>query len=175
MHEIFYRLLGPDDLGEYRRIRINCLEQYPNNFGTTSQEERNSEVLKLDNSISQPDSYNFTIGAFNTDKTLIGICGFLAETRQKTKHRGEVVQMFVDPNYKGQGVGQILLQKTIDKAFSSELIEQIILSAVFENEKAVKLYKRAGFVEYGRLQNYFKSATVYTTQSFFVLNKPGIR
>lgn len=175
MQEIFYRLLAPDDLAGYRRIRISCLEQYPDNFGTTPLEEKNAAVLKLNHSITRPDSCNFTMGAFNADNQLIGICGFLAETRQKTKHRGEVVQMFVDPAFKGLGIGRTLLQKVIDQAFGSGQIEQIILSAVFENKKAIKLYEQAGFIEYGRLQNYFKSGTGYTTQSFFVLNKPGVR
>ena len=173
MHEIRYRQLGPHDLAEYHRVRINCLEQYPDNFGTTVQEELHATVLKLDRSITHPDDHNFTMGAFNTDNVLIGICGFLAETRIKTEHRGEVVQMFVDAAYNGQGIGMALLQQVIDKAFSSQQIEQIILSAVFENRNAVKLYERAGFVEYGRLGNYFKSDSGYTTQSFFVLNKPG--
>ena len=173
MHEIIYRQLGPADLAEYRRVRISCLEQYPDNFGTTVQEEIEAAVLKLDRSITHADDHNFTLGAFNTGKVLIGICGFLAETRIKTQHRGEVVQMFVDAGYNGQGIGMALLQQVIDKAFGSPLIEQIILSAVYENKNALKLYERAGFIEYGRLGNYFKSGSGYTTQSFFVLNKPG--
>lgn len=173
MHEIIYRQLGPADLTEYRRVRINCLEQYPDNFGTTVQEEMHAAVLKLDSSITHADDHNFTLGAFNADNLLIGICGFLAETRLKTQHRGEVVQMFVDAAYNGQGIGMTLLKQVVDKAFSSDQIEQIILSAVYENDKAIKLYERAGFVEYGRLGNYFKLDAGYTTQSFFVMNKPG--
>lgn len=173
MHEIIYRQLGPADLAAYRQVRINCLEQYPDNFGTTVQEEKNAAVLKLDRSITHADDHHFTMGAFITGNGLIGICGFLAETRKKTQHRGEIVQMFVDPGYKGQGIGMALLQQVIEKAFCSEQIEQIILSAVFENEKAIKLYERAGFIEYGRLANYFKSDSGYTTQSFFVMNRPG--
>ena len=136
MHEIFFRQLVLEDLAAYRRIRIECLEHYPHNFGTTPAEEINSKTLKLDKAITQPDNCNFAIGVFNAHQKLIGICGFLAETREKTKHRGEVVQMFVDPAYKGQGIGKALLQQVTEKAFSSGLIEQIILSAVFTLKSA---------------------------------------
>ncbi len=172
MPEITYRALGPDDLSEYRRTRISCLQHYPDNFGTTAEEEMQAAVLKLDGSVTHPGEHHFTMGAFDAGNVLIGICGFLAETRKKTQHRGEIVQMFVEPAYKGRGIGMALLQHAINKAFSSPQIEQIILSAVFENEKAIQLYQRAGFVEYGRLGNYFKSGSGYTTQSFFVLNRP---
>ena len=171
MEEISYRPLVPADLNEYRRVILNCLLQHPNNFGTTYEEAVNATALKLDNAITHADDYNFVIGVFGADQKLVGICGFLAETRQKTKHRGEIVQMFVDPAFTGKGVGKKLLQDVIEKAFSAPLIEQIILSAVAENKSAVNLYKQAGFVEYGRLKNYFKSASGYSTQSFFVLEK----
>ena len=175
MQEILYRQLLPTDYNEYRRVRLNCLRQYPNNFGTTYEEELNSQSLKLDKAIKNSNECNFTFGAFTLDQKLIGICGLLTETRLKTRHRGEIVQMFVDSTYKGLGIGKKLLQHVIDKAFSSEQIEQIILSAVSENEKAVNLYKQAGFMEYGKLKNYFKSNTTYSAQSFFFLDKPGIR
>ena len=172
--EVFYRPLVPEDINEYRRVRVNCLLQYPNNFGTTYEEEVTTTTLKLDPAITHPDAYNFVIGVFNENEILVGFCGFLSEKRQKTKHRGEIVQMYVDTAYSGKGIGKNLLQCIIDKAFSTPLIEQIILSAVSENEKAVALYKQAGFVEYGKLKNYFKSASGYTTQSFFVLEKKSI-
>jgi ribosomal protein S18 acetylase RimI-like enzyme len=174
MKEILYRQLLPADLNEYRTVRLDCLRQYPNNFGTTYEEELNSQSLKLDKAIKNSNEHNFAFGAFTQDLKLIGICGFLTETRLKTQHRGEIVQMFVDPSCKGQGIGKKLLHHVIDKAFSSEQIEQIILSAVSENEQAVNLYKQAGFIEYGKLKNYFKSNTTYSTQSFFYIDKPGI-
>jgi RimJ/RimL family protein N-acetyltransferase len=169
MQGIFYRQLTPVDYDEYRSVRLDCLKKYPGNFGTTYNEELNSKTLKLTDAIKNADQYNFVFGAFNANKKLIGICGFLGETRLKTQHRGEIVQMFVDPMYSGKGVGQTLLQLSIDKAFENEQIEQIILSAVASNENAMRLYKKLGFTEYGKLENYFKSDNQYTSQSFLYL------
>ena len=171
MQKIRYRQLIPADYDEYRNVRLDCLKKYPANFGTTYQEELNSKSLKLKDAIKNAGKSKFVFGAFNSDQKLIGICGFLAETRLKTQHRGEIVQMFVDPFYKRKGIGQTLLQLSISKAFEKEEIEQIILSAVASNENAIKLYKKLGFAEYGKLENYFKSGTQYTAQSFLYLMK----
>jgi ribosomal protein S18 acetylase RimI-like enzyme len=171
-HEIFNRQLLPSDYDEYKRVRLDCLKQYPDNFGTTYEEELNATRLKLDCAIKKPDQSNFAFGAFNSGHHLIGICGFVAETRSKTQHRGEIVQMFVDPSYAGKGIGKALLKLSIEKAFANTQIEQIILSAVSSNTSAISLYKKLGFVEYGRLDNYFKSGSKFTSQSFLYLMKP---
>jgi len=158
-------------LGEYRRIRLECLKQYPNNFGATFEEELNSAHLKLHDAIEKTDSNNFALGAFAGDGHLIGICGFVTEKRVKTKHRGEIVQMFVDPLHAGKGIGKELLTRAIDRAFENGQTEQITLGVAGANDDAIKLYTRVGFVEYGRLDNYFKSGSEYFTQAFLVLTR----
>lgn len=175
MQEIHYRQLLPSDHDEYRRVRLSCLQQYPDNFGSTYEEEQNAGSLKLSKAINEPDDHNFVFGAFDAAGQLIGICGFVSEPRLKTQHRGEIVQMFVEPAYNGQGAGKELLQRCIVKAFANDRTEQIILSAVASNQKAVALYKQVGFVEYGRLENYFKWGNTCTTQTFLYLDKPGTK
>jgi ribosomal protein S18 acetylase RimI-like enzyme len=102
---------------------------------------------------------------------LIGLCGFVRETRVRTAHRGEIVQMYVHPGYQGLGIGTRLLRQTIDQALSLPGIEQIVLSLVADNEAALQLYRRLGFVEYGRLKQYFKLRDGYLDQRFMVLAK----
>jgi RimJ/RimL family protein N-acetyltransferase len=170
MTGISYRILQVADLDKYKAIRHRCLKEYPDNFGTTLEEELQSKFPKLEPAIKGIDKDSFTFGAFDGDN-LVGICGFLREPRTKTKHRGEVIQMYVDTAYAGKEIGKALLKHTIDKAFQNPAIEQITLSLVYGNEKAEKLYKQLGFVEYGRLANFFKAGDKYTTQLFMVLNR----
>lgn len=167
---IDFRLLKADDLNSYRQIRLDCLRLYPDNFGTTYDEEVNAASLKFDKALLQTDTHAFLFGAFQ-DENLIGICGFVQENRTKTNHRGEINQMFVKPAFAGQGIGSKLLQLTIDKAFTNTCIEQIILGAVHTNKTAVKLYGRLGFVQYGMLENYFKQNDRYWTQISMILTK----
>jgi RimJ/RimL family protein N-acetyltransferase len=171
MQKINFRQLASADHNEYRRIRLSCLVQYPDNFGTTFDEELNASSLRLTNAVQSPDKNNFAYGAFTVNEQLIGICGFISEKRVKVQHRGEVVQLFVDKQYAGKQIGKTLLQLTIDKAFENEQKELISLSVVSINEKAIQLYKKLGFVEYGRLDGYFKSGSQYFTQVFFMLTR----
>lgn len=173
MDNIQYHKLDAQNMADYLRLRLDCLANHPDEFGTTYEEELNSKSLKLEGAINGPDEYNFVYGAFSIDKKLIGICGCKTETRPKTRHRAEIVQVYVDRQYTKRGIASELLRLTIHAAFQTPLIEQIILSAVTTNQKAMELYKSAGFVEYGRLDHYFKSETGYFTQSFLYLNKPS--
>lgn len=171
MQQIIFRQLISTDYDEYKRVRLVSLKQYPDNFGTTYDEELNSKSLKLEEAIKFKGHNNFAFGAFSSEEKIIGICGFVTEPRLKTQHRGEIVHMFVEARYAAQGIGTKILQLVINKAFDNTQIEQIILGVVYTNEKAVKLYKQLGFVEYGRLEKYFKTATQYFTQSFLCLRK----
>src|SRR4030095_16580350 len=48
--------------------------------------------------------------------------------------------------FSGEGIGSELLKFTITKAFENGLIDQILLSVVYTNEKAINLYKKHWFV-----------------------------
>lgn len=167
---VVIRQLGKDDSSSYRQIRAECLQRFPDNFGSTFEEESRIKQLKFESYLLEENADNFMFGAFNEDE-LIGICGFLRETRNKTKHRGDIVQMYVNPMFAGQGIGNKLLTATIQKAFENGEIEQITLSVVAENASANKAYEKIGFVEYGRLPNYFKQGERYWTQRFMVLER----
>lgn len=171
MQKINYLQLIPSDYIDYRNTWLNCLNQYPDYFGATLDEGLDLKSLKLANAILNPDEYNFAFGAF-ADERLIGMCGFITDMRQKARHRGEIVQLFVDSNYRGNGIGKKLLQLTIEKAFANGKTEQIILSAATGNENAIRLYQQSGFMEYGKLDHFFKSGKEYFSQSFFYLMKP---
>jgi len=115
------------------------------------------------------------VGAFDGER-LIGLCGFNREDRLQTKHRGEIVQMYVNREYANRNIGSDLLQSTITHAFENTEIEQISLSLVAQNEKAHQVYIKLGFSEYGRISNYFKEGARYWDQRFMIMyrdkNKP---
>lgn len=170
MTKINYRLLEAHDLDNYRHLRLECLKHHPDNFGTTYEEELNAKALKFDKALIEKHPHDFLFGAFEND-LLIGICGFVQQPRVKTKHMGEVIQMYVNASYSGQGIGSRLLKLTVAKAFENPLIDQVLLSVIFSNEKAVTTYKNIGFVQYGKLENYFKQEPNSWTQLFMVLTR----
>lgn len=170
LDKIIFRKVNPNEIELYHIIRLECLKNHPENFGTLYEEELCSSSFKFDKIIAQIDSTDFLMGAF-IDKTLIGTCGFIQEKRIKTKHAGELSQMYISTEYRGYKIAAGLLQATIKTAFQNPFLEQIILAVSDRNEAAKNLYNKNNFKEYGRLNNYFKYSNEYETQVFMVLVK----
>ena len=76
-------------------------------------------------------------------------------SRYKIRHRAEF-GISVDKAYWGLGIGRALLEACIACAKDAGY-EQMELEVVAENRRAIELYKKAGFVEFGRNPKGFKS------------------
>lgn len=171
---IIYRKVEINEIEQYHAIRLDCLKNYPQNFGTLYEEELKKPAYKFDYVITEQPASDFLMGAFLNEK-LIGMCGFIQEKREKTKHIGEISGMYVMSAYSGQKIGAELLNSTIQAAFTNSAIEQIILAVAGKNHIAQKLYKKFGFEEYGKLNNYFKENDKYEIQIFMTLVKNKIQ
>ncbi|RNC84364.1 MAG: GNAT family N-acetyltransferase [Balneola sp.] len=93
---------------------------------------------------------SFTIGAYDGDQ-LIGVASFRreGENRRKLRHKGLLFRIYVDPNYRKQGLAGQMIQEIIDRVKLLEDIEQINLTVIPTNAHAKKLYEKFGFVTYG--------------------------
>ena len=167
---ITVRKLYPDESALYRAIRRQCLNTEPDHFGSTFEEESNMPRLKFESWIEQEDSDHVMFGALDGEK-LVGSVGFTRQERQKARHRGEVVQMYVDASYRGQRLGEGLLRGLLNQVFSLEGVEQAQLSVVAHNQAAIRLYERIGFRSFGVQPNYFKVGVHYYDQQFMQLMK----
>src|SRR5215211_1217143 len=167
---IIIRKLEPHEAAIYREIRLACLKNSSGYFGSTYEEEASNPKLKFEMLIENESPDNFMFGAFDHDD-LIGITGFTRMIRQRDRHRGEVVQVYVDASYRGQNVGETLIRRVLERAFTLEGIEQVQLSAIANNEKAIKLYEKIGFRTFGIQTNYFKIGDTYSDQCFMQVFK----
>jgi len=87
---------------------------------------------------------------------LVGTAGIdRIGTKYKIKHRCEY-GISIAKAFWGLGIGGFLTQACIECAKKAEF-KQIELDVVAENEKAISLYKKYGFVEYGRNPKAFNS------------------
>jgi ribosomal protein S18 acetylase RimI-like enzyme len=170
MTQINFRLLDLTDLESYRRIRLECLANYPDYFGDSYEEEINADPSKFENTFLSGNAHSFLNGAFSQG-ILIGISGFIQQKRIKATHRGDLVQVYVDPSFSGRGIGSRLIELTIVKAFDNIFIDQVLLSVVRSNDHAIKLYQKFGFVQYGVIENYFKGANHSWSQVFMALTR----
>lgn len=83
------------------------------------------------------------------DGILVGSAGNHAlSTREKLRHRADF-GISILREYWGQGIGAALTGACIDCAKEAGF-RQLELEVVGDNENAVRLYKKYGFMEYGR-------------------------
>ena len=80
---------------------------------------------------------------------LVGSAGFApVRERDKTRHRAEL-GISILKEYRGLGIGFALMKACLALAGEAGYL-QAELEVVAENERAVCLYKKLGFIEYGR-------------------------
>ena len=155
MTEIIYRRLKPTEARDFRRVRLECLQNFPDSFGTLYEDEVGKPKLYFEDLIEQDTPDVFFFGAFAGER-LIGIAGFVRGERTKTRHRGEIVAMYVNPDFHGRKIGEHLLRALLKAAFDLEGVEQAYLTVVADNHAASRLYERIGFETFGIQKNYFK-------------------
>ena len=93
------------------------------------------------------------------DGRIVGSAGVTAVgSRRKVVHRARF-GISVLQEYWGLGIGRLLMEASIDCARRAGYT-QLELEVVAGNERAVSLYRRAGFEEYGRNPRGYRSAAV---------------
>ena len=166
--DIVIRKLQPHESAIYREIRLACLKNAAENFGSTYEEEILNPKLKFETFIENSSPEHFMFGVFDADR-LIGITGFTRMNRKRDQHRGELVQVYLDSDYRGQNLGEKLIRSVVEHAFTLDGLEQIQLSVVAKNKGAIKLYEKVGFRTYGLQPHYFKVEDEYMDQVFMQL------
>ncbi|MBQ5399712.1 MAG: GNAT family N-acetyltransferase [Treponema sp.] len=90
------------------------------------------------------------------DGKIVGTAGIeCVGAKEKTRHRA-VFGIGIDKNYWGLGIGGAMLGACVECAKSAGY-SQLELDVVAENGRALSLYKKMGFVEYGRNPKGFRS------------------
>ncbi|MBN3942044.1 GNAT family N-acetyltransferase [Nostoc sp. NMS9] len=155
------------DAEDYRQIRLEALEKNPDSFGTTYQEEVIKTIEQFRDRIPV-DNNNFILGCFE-DKNLIGIVAFHQESRIKLRHKAYISSMYVQQEYRGKGIGKILLNELIERAKAINAVEILLLDIVKNNVLAKALYLSLGFQIYGTEKRAYKYNNQYFDLEFMCL------
>lgn len=149
-------LLGESDVLLYKEIRLRALKNDPESFGSTYEQEVNRPLKEFAERI-QHSKDKFTLGCFDDSNLLVGIVNFVRESRLKTAHKGNIYGMYIEPEYRGRGLGKSLLLALIERATRECAgLEQIHLAVVSNNLPAKRLYISLGFEIYGVEPNALK-------------------
>ena len=91
------------------------------------------------------------------DGRIVGSAGIAAVGgRRKVVHRARFGISILKEHW-GMGIGRVLMEASIDCARQAGYT-QLELEVVADNQRAVSLYRRAGFEEYGRNPRGYRSA-----------------
>lgn len=91
---------------------------------------------------------NHLILLAEVDSRIVGLLDFTNGHRQRIAHTGEF-GMSVEKSFRDQGLGALLIQGLIHWATNNKVIEKINLNVHSNNERAIALYKKMGFLVEG--------------------------
>ena len=92
----------------------------------------------------------FTLGAFR-GAVLVGAIGCERDARAKVRHIGHHVGMMVRADQQRRGLGRALLDAALAEARRADGLVLLTLSVTADNQAAIRLYERFGFVRCGSL------------------------
>ncbi|MEP2029179.1 MAG: GNAT family N-acetyltransferase [Paracoccaceae bacterium] len=139
------RVLTPEDLTEWRSIRLEGLKLAPESFLTTFDEER----ARPDSEVIERLAQGHILGLFEKDD-LAGALSVDPETGAALAHRAWLNAFYVRAKWRGTHVAHVLMQSAIAKARALGCV-QLELYVAVDNAHAIRFYERAGFVKCGQL------------------------
>ena len=155
------RLLTPSGAIAYRDIRLEGLQHDPDAFSSTFERE---SAMQLDWFAERIVKGN-VFGAFEGDQ-LLGVAGYWPQEGAKVSHKAALWGMYVRKSARRSGLGQRLIAAVADHA--TERVELLQLSVASDNEAAVRLYRKTGFLEYGRELKALKDGERYFDEILMV-------
>lgn len=159
-------MLGPQDAGEYRKLRLEALLNSPEAFNSSYGEVRRNSVNAYKVRFQSENPYNF--GAFEDD-LLIGVVTLVQETKQNIAHRTTIYAVYVTPHKRARGVGKQLLQSAVNYAKSLEGVEQVKISVAVKDETVKSLYYALGFVPFGTHKQAVKLGDFYYDEEHMIM------
>lgn len=160
------RLLAEQDSQVWKQLRLEALQNAPESFASSYEEEVNYFDDHWKTSLQKSDIF----GAF-IDDVLIATAGFYRLITLKTKHRGVLFGMYTTPKHCGKCIASHLIEAVINHAKSQ--VVQIHLACVTTNMPAIKLYQKHNFKIYGTEPSALKIGDAFFNEHLMVLDISG--
>lgn len=144
------------DRDRYKELILKGLKDDSDCFRITPQDEESSPFPTT----GQID--NFTLGAMHNGQ-LVGVASFKRDgaDRMKLRHKGILFKIYVDVNYRKNGIAKRLISEIINCVKRIDDIEQINLTVIPTNKHAKVLYEKFGFRTYASEEKAIKWAGKY--------------
>jgi GNAT superfamily N-acetyltransferase len=130
------RELDEEDWATYRRVRLEALREAPYAFGSTLAREQDRPEADWRRAVASRVRFVAESGG--------AVVGTASCGDGETTGVAALTAMWVDPGFRRQGIGALLVQRVIDWAREARY-SQVVLWVVDGNDDAERLYKRHGF------------------------------
>lgn len=162
MGQIVIKPLHPLEWQKYREIRLEALKTNPTAFSNAYEDvvKYAEEKWRKQLEQSQKRDGEFYLFAFDGDK-VIGMNGAYWKNKPVLRHVAEVFGVFVNPGYRGKGVGRRLMEDVILEIKKNPQFMKIRIGVNAENIPALKLYESFGLKVVGKLEKELKFGDRY--------------
>lgn len=155
--------LPVDRWEKYKNLRLEALKTEPQAFSSSYEEELQRSEEEWKNRVENFSKGDNSYGIFAEDNgELVGMMNARLEDMPKMQHVAYIHGVYVKPEYRGKGVGKILLQAIMDWIATRSEIVKINLDVTTTQDSAIALYKSFGFQKVGELKKeYFINGKFY--------------
>ncbi len=148
---VHVRQLTADDAAAFQALRLEGLRAAPEAFASSFEEEAATPLATVAERLALPTGPVF--GAF-AGGDLVGIVGLQREQATKLAHKAFVWGLYAAPRVRRQGIAHHLLAQALAHARQAMAVRQVHLGVNVANHAALALYRRHGFIEYGRVRDF---------------------
>lgn len=150
---LMIRYLTPQDAPAYRSLRLDSFQEAPYAFSESFEDEQHRSlddfILELQHKGIPPEW--FVLGAFQGTE-LVGFVKFRRDQRSKARHKSMIHAMYTKADYRGQKIGQQILQHLLTLTQNMDGLTQIHLWVLHaQGRSAADFYRKLGFTGQGPL------------------------
>lgn len=165
------RTIRPDEWRTYRDLRLRALADSPDAFGSTLAAEESRPDTEWSSRLESAADSRWNLPLFaESGGEPVGLAWGRIE--RSSPDVANLYQMWVAADYRGRGIGQMLLEAVIAWARQAG-VQQLALGVTLNETPAMRLYSRAGFVPSGRPQPLREGSDLLVQAMVLMLNEGG--
>jgi len=139
-------LLDPSYAKAYRQLMLEAYSLHPEAFVSGIADREKLPLSWWEGQLD--DELSALFGAF-IDAQLVGIIGLAFEPWEDAQHKATLFGLYVPHAFRGQGVGEQLVQAVLSLAEQEPDIKAVELTVSASSTAALALYRRCGFEQSG--------------------------